>query len=306
MKIRWIVIASAATILLVGEAWLLVASPQNAKHQPTLPTSPLAQATPPPASAAAKRAVVAPTIGLPTATPAIITVNTPTTVTVTAQINPAPLAGGVNLLRLGATGTQPTILGVMHDDGLNGDAVAGDGRYTLEYTFTEASFGQIYFEASAAFAGQLRRSASAPLSVPVWNTVSSPSAAVSFSLPVPSGWTTAEGSNVISFFPPGKSADPTSEYAGDYIAYIDPNPTNLPITSYYNGNNGPDLYDDSSIVNTTMVDGITAYQFALTAGIDATDVTVVPVSGGFLRFEDRGDPTLYTQILQLIKTQSGN
>ena len=85
------------------------------------------------------------TLGPVSATPSSITVNTPTTVTVTIPI-PAPtlISNGVNLLRLGATG-MPTILGVMHDDGKNGDAVAGDHIYTLQVNFNEPSAGTVSF-----------------------------------------------------------------------------------------------------------------------------------------------------------------
>jgi hypothetical protein len=100
-------------------------------------------------------------IAPPVATPGFITVNIPTTVTVSAQItDPALLPGGVNLLRLATTGTPATILGVMHDDGLNGDAVAGDHVYTLQAHYNESVSGQIQLQISAAFRGLLRRSSS--------------------------------------------------------------------------------------------------------------------------------------------------
>jgi hypothetical protein len=108
-----------------------------------------------------------PTFGTPTAAPALITVNTSTIVTVTVVISPAPLPNGVNLLRLGATGTQPTILGVMHDDGKNGDAVAGDGIYTLQVLFNEPATGQIRLQVSAAFKGSLKRTLSSLFQIEV-------------------------------------------------------------------------------------------------------------------------------------------
>jgi RHS repeat-associated protein len=81
-------------------------------------------------------------------------------VTATSQIttaagDPALIAGGVNLLRV--DGAVPTILGVMHDDGLNGDTVAGDGIYTLVFTATSASIGQMQIQVAAAFRGLVRR-----------------------------------------------------------------------------------------------------------------------------------------------------
>ena len=98
-----------------------------------------------------------PTVGTPTASPNTITAVTPTTVTVTVQItDPNVIANGVNLLRLNPTG-NPIVLGVMHDDGLNGDTVANDKNFTLAVSFNEASPGQIQLQVSAAFRGQVRR-----------------------------------------------------------------------------------------------------------------------------------------------------
>jgi hypothetical protein len=124
-----------------------------------------------------------PTVGAPTTTTAYIVVQTPTTVTVTAQISPVPLAGSVNLLRLPATGTQATILGVMHDDGKNGDAVAGDGIYTLQVPFNEPIAGQIQLQVSAAFQGILKRSTSAISTLPVWESYVETGSPVSFAYP---------------------------------------------------------------------------------------------------------------------------
>ena len=94
--------------------------------------------------------------------------NTPTTLTVTVQItDPSLIAGSVNLLRLAPTGTQSTILGVMHDDGKNGDAVPADHIYTLQIPFTEPIPTTIQLQISAAFKGLLKRVTSNILAVNV-------------------------------------------------------------------------------------------------------------------------------------------
>lgn len=68
-----------------------------------------------------------PTIGPTTATPAYIVVNTPTPVVITAQIADSTLiAGSVNLLKVDSTGKSLATVGVMRDDGINGDAKAAD------------------------------------------------------------------------------------------------------------------------------------------------------------------------------------
>ncbi|MGA2214964.1 MAG: choice-of-anchor X domain-containing protein, partial [Bryobacteraceae bacterium] len=110
----------------------------------------------------------APTVGAPVASPSSIPANALTLVTVTSQIgDPTVIAGGVNLLQVNSTGGSPTILGVMHDDGKNGDAVAGDGIFTLQVTLNPATVGAVYLEASAAFKGLLERALSpiTPVSV---------------------------------------------------------------------------------------------------------------------------------------------
>ena len=115
----------------------------------------------------------APSIGSPAVTPSAITAGTPTTVTATAvMVGGTPLAGGVNLVRQDASGKNAVVVGLMHDDGQNGDAVAGDNVYTLQTTLNEPA-GTVYFSVSAAFKGQLKRAASAPFTVTV-NPVPAP------------------------------------------------------------------------------------------------------------------------------------
>ena len=127
-----------------------------------------------------------PVVGTPIATPALLFVNTPTTVTVTVQITDSRLLpNGVNLLRLNANST-PSILGVMHDDGLSGDTVAKDNVYALQLNLNEAASGQVQLQVSAAFKGRLQRTLSTILSIPVWQLLSDSSMQVSFGYPP--GW----------------------------------------------------------------------------------------------------------------------
>ncbi len=95
-------------------------------------------------------------IGATTVTPSTILVNTQTTITVTAQIaNPNPLPNGVNLVLVGSSG--PTLVGVLNDNGLNGDVTAGDGIYIYQFTVTPTALGAIAYEVTAAFGGVLQR-----------------------------------------------------------------------------------------------------------------------------------------------------
>lgn len=98
-----------------------------------------------------------PSTGVVTVTPITVLIGTPTQVTVTASISDANLIpASVNLLQLNADGTT-TILGVMHDDGLNGDEFAADGVFTYEATFSVPTARELRFQVSAAFKGVLQR-----------------------------------------------------------------------------------------------------------------------------------------------------
>jgi hypothetical protein len=78
-------------------------------------------------------------------------------ITVQASISdPSLIAGGANLLQLNPNGTT-TILGTLHDDGLNGDAYAGDLIFTLQVTLNAPTSSQIQLQVSAAFKGLLQR-----------------------------------------------------------------------------------------------------------------------------------------------------
>lgn len=106
----------------------------------------------------------APSVALASAEPAQILINQASPVRFSADItDPNLIAGSVNLLRVGLPGTSPTIVGKLHDDGLNGDQFAGDGRYTIQAILNEPAPTQVVFRISAAFKGLLRRVNSADI-----------------------------------------------------------------------------------------------------------------------------------------------
>lgn len=127
----------------------------------------------------------APTVSAPTASPMYAVTNVPLTIVFTVAIlNPTPTTGSVNLLQIGPTG-QPTILGSMHDDGLNADSLAGDGTYTLQTTVFSTSTGPLTFQVSAAFSGLLKRVLSPVLTLPVqiWPLFSDAASGMDFYYP---------------------------------------------------------------------------------------------------------------------------
>jgi flagellar hook assembly protein FlgD len=114
---------------------------------------------------------VAPTVATPQVSPPQIPSGVPTLLTVTSAIttlpgDPALIAGSVNLIRVSPTGQSLAVLGVMRDDGMAGDVVAGDGVLTLQLTVTEA-VGDLRLRVSAAFRGVLRRVLSDIAIIPV-------------------------------------------------------------------------------------------------------------------------------------------
>ncbi len=151
---------------------------------------------------AARPALGAPSIGAPASSQTSIVVGVPVQLKVTSQITLAPadppvVANGVNLLRVDGSGQTITILGVMHDDGLNGDAMAGDGIYTLQFTASESAVGQMRLQVSAALRGVLLRAKSPVTTVPVVASATLSISATPTPQPNAAGWN--NGNVVVSF-----------------------------------------------------------------------------------------------------------
>jgi hypothetical protein len=114
----------------------------------------------------------APSVGTPAVDPLTLTANQPIVVTASCKIStspgdPALLPRGVNLVRLTTAGKAVSVVGVMHDDGLNGDAVAGDGVFTLQFTSSETATGQFQLQCTVAFQGVLQRAKSPAVTITV-------------------------------------------------------------------------------------------------------------------------------------------
>jgi RHS repeat-associated protein len=111
-------------------------------------------------------ASAAPSIGSVQITPDAIAAGAPTTVRVTAVIaDPTLLPATVNLQRVNEAGAAVAVLGSLHDDGRNGDAVAGDQVYTLDVVLTETS--PLRLRVSAGFQGMVKRVFSAEVLLPI-------------------------------------------------------------------------------------------------------------------------------------------
>jgi hypothetical protein len=306
---RTLLIAAAVLLglFVIGGGWYLLARPVSRGESPlpSMTHSPTAQSIPtaPPAPTAAKpAATITPIVGTPSTMPSLITVNTPTVVTLTVRISPTPIANGVNLLRLGATGTTPTILGVMHDDGLNGDGVANDGIYTIRVQFNEADVGQIQLEASVAFAGSLKRYVSSPTDIAIGSPYTYGPA--NLSLIVPPNWTplpvTTSATGVALSFATNTSPHP--EYGGDVTLYLWSNPANLSINQFFDGTHGVEnLFEDAAgPVTTVALAGRQATYFSQVVGIATKDVYVFQTSTGFIECDIAGNTSTALQMIASI------
>ncbi len=110
------------------------------------------------------------TIGATSANPASAPAGVPTQITFTSLITDTTvIPSTVNLQQIDAAG-RATVLGTLHDDGLSGDAVAGDQTYTLRTTVFQQIPGAVTFRVSAGFQGSLLRANSAPITVSITGT----------------------------------------------------------------------------------------------------------------------------------------
>lgn len=102
--------------------------------------------------------------------PNSVFVNTPTQVEFIAGIAPAPslIKQSVKLLRQTPSGW--IAVGTMHDDGLLGDALANDNKFTLQVSLNEANAAQLSFRVSAAYKGIVQRDQSSIILVDVKNS----------------------------------------------------------------------------------------------------------------------------------------
>ena len=108
------------------------------------------------------------TLGIPALTPDRVLAGVASAVTVSVSItDPNYIAGSANVQRLRADGSVQAVVGLLRDDGVGGDAVAGDKVYTLRTTLTEAAAGVVKFQVSAGFRRELKRTVAGPMTLTV-------------------------------------------------------------------------------------------------------------------------------------------
>jgi hypothetical protein len=113
-------------------------------------------------------AAPAPIVGLTKASPTFVTIKMPTLITVTSEIlDPTVIPTGVNLMRVDDSGKAVAVMGRLHDDGIGGDAVAGDKIFTYRFAVNQSNSGLLAMQVSAAFKKVLLRSTSSIVVVAV-------------------------------------------------------------------------------------------------------------------------------------------
>jgi hypothetical protein len=93
----------------------------------------------------------------PAAEPRYLEINTPTTVTITATVNPVPelLPDTVHLQRLDENYEVVEDLGQLYDDQTHGDVLPGDSIFTGQIVFTEPTEGMIRLRVVASYSSPL-------------------------------------------------------------------------------------------------------------------------------------------------------
>lgn len=257
MKAKYIVGMVVLAGLVLGGAIVLRATlvphPNiNGSARGTSSVGVLSTAQPGSASGSLVLASTTHTIGAVTASPNIIAVNTSTNVTVSAVItDPAVIPASVNLLRLGATGTQPTIVGQMQGN--------GNGTYSIQVPLDPTAPGQINFEVSAAFRGQLTRVISNVISVAIWKTSTDSSTGLTIYTPdfgnsaQVTANTDTPGQALVSY----SVQDTSGDFIREFAITIYDNPDQLGLQQWFEQNidvNGI-LASNETFHQETLIDG---------------------------------------------------
>jgi hypothetical protein len=109
-----------------------------------------------------------PTIESFTVSPIVVSQNVKTPVLFTAKLDSSALVDqAVFLVRTAGAGSPSTIIGKMHDDGLDGDAVARDRLFSIRTVVQEKATGNLSFAVSATFR-RVGRVISSAIVLPVW------------------------------------------------------------------------------------------------------------------------------------------
>lgn len=100
-------------------------------------------------------------------------INTPTTITVSAEVGAQNLyISSVRLYETTKTGQPIRLLTSMYDDGTHGDAIAADTVFTGQFSLNNAAEAKMYVQVTAAYQGDRNRYLSGILEVSVFKPLS--------------------------------------------------------------------------------------------------------------------------------------
>lgn len=139
------------------------------------------------------------------ADPVSAVINTTITVKVivSCALDANLLPTSVNLIQVDENGIQLAIRGKLYDDGTHGDEAGGDNIFTSNITISETQPRYLYYKASVAYKGTLKRLLSDTLIIPVKTTITPDQVRLN----VINLLTQGDTSNAKANFFPGKKAD---------------------------------------------------------------------------------------------------
>jgi hypothetical protein len=269
MKLKVFIYLTVVTFVAIAGTWLYAQQHQPAGSRPASPSpgSPPSNAQAP-LSLATPRSTAQSILCTPALNPSVIPLNIATLITAQCKItDPTLISTSVNLLRLGAGGST-SVLGQLHDDGRNGDQVAGDGVYTITLNFNATTVAEVDLQVSAAFQGKVKRVLSPIIPLGVLNFSAPPNFAINSQL------LTAGGPVSLNNF--------ANQY--DSGGIIPPGGAEMEITSLPLP--PPPLSD--FIANNLYGTNVTSSSSVLLAGISCTEDTYTYALGPVLTYNNIG------------------
>jgi len=194
--------------------------------------------------------------------PNSVFVNTSTQVKFVADIAPTPslIKQSVNLLR--QTPSGPKVVGNMRDDGLLGDTLANDNKFTLQVILNEANATQLGFRVSAAYKGIAQRDQSAPIFVDVVAGNSLQISAGQSEITIPQGQSASTAFSLEIFNQGGAQANLTA------LESINP-PSGLGLVSDYPGGWSTNATNKTFLVQNTFTGNqVGDYEVTLTGTLN--------------------------------------
>jgi len=247
-------------------------------------------------------------IGNPTVSPQEVFTDTPTDVIVRMTIaHPDVLSADV--IQVDKSGQELGTLGILNDEGNDGDDVAGDGQYAGSILVNEPSPGQFLLLVEVAVDGApLGTSGVATVDFVDSNTKRWPVVTHSdpaFEIHYPPSWSAKISDNAdseIQFLSTGRDfgALPDS-YLPDASIFVIPNPEGLSVEDFFDGFRSPNYFADAASTENILVDGRPAKRFNGVKGLIGSDVVVIPLGTNFIEITSYSGGQIFDEILPTLE-----